>query len=249
MVDLSSTITLKNQVFTHFINFQKLVENFFNVKIKVFQSDGGGEFDNSVFRQHFLNSGILFRKSCPNTPAQNGVAERKHKHLLELTRTLLIDSSIPSTFWVNALYTATFIVNRLPTPILNGDTPYQRLFNKLPDYNFLRVFGCSCFPNFIAVSHNKLSPRSIHCVFLGYAPGYKGYRCFSPSTGRVYVSRDVIFHENIFPTLNWRPIPPPPPIHYPCHGFLPQFRHVQLYPHIYPTPHLCRYLLSRHPHS
>ncbi|CAH9140808.1 unnamed protein product [Cuscuta epithymum] len=189
----------KSEVFTHFCNFQKLAENLLGCKIQCFQSDGGGEFNNHQFINHFLNCGILFQKSCPDTPAQNGVAERKHRHLLELIRTMLIDAHLPSSFWVDALYTATYIINRLPTPLLRGLSPYQKIFQKSPDYSFLRVFGCACFPNKVATSGNKLSPRSTPCVFIGYAPGYKGYRCLDPTTGRVYVSRDVVFHETSFP--------------------------------------------------
>ncbi|CAH9077265.1 unnamed protein product [Cuscuta europaea] len=189
----------KSEVFTHFCNFQNLVENLFDCKIKCFQSDGGGEFVNSSFQNHFLKCGILFRKSCPDTPAQNGVAERKHRHLLELARTLLQEAKLPPTFWVDALYTATYIINRLPTSILRGLSSFEILFQKSPDYNFFRVFGCACFPNFVASSSNKLSPRSIMCVFLGYAPGYKGYGCLNPRTGRVYIIRDVVFHETSFP--------------------------------------------------
>jgi len=67
------------------------------------------------------------------------------------------------------------------------------------DYNFLKPFGCACFPNFVASSSNKLKPRSIECVFLGYAPHYRGYRCLDPKTGRIYISRDIQFHEASFP--------------------------------------------------
>ena len=63
----------------------------------------------------------------------------------------------------------------------------------------LCVFGCECFPNISAEPSNKLSPRSVQCFFLGYAPGYKGYRCFEPKVGRVYVSQNVKFHESVFP--------------------------------------------------
>lgn len=58
----------KLEVFSHFCAFQKLVKNLFSTKIKVFQSDGGGEFDNKDMLSHFANSGISFRKSCPDTP-------------------------------------------------------------------------------------------------------------------------------------------------------------------------------------
>lgn len=112
---------------------------------------------------------------------------------------MLIQANLPLHFWVDAVYTATYIINRLPTPLLQGLSPFEKLFSKPPDYTLLRVFGCECFPNFPAKSSNKLSPRSVRCVFLGYAPHYKGYRCLDSKTGRVYVSRYVVFHESIFP--------------------------------------------------
>ena len=73
------------------------------------------------------------------------------------------------------------LINRLPTPLLENKSPYEILFQRLPDYSFLKPFGCACFPNFVATSANKLQPRSVECVFLGYAPQTKGYRCFDPS--------------------------------------------------------------------
>ncbi|CAH9129275.1 unnamed protein product [Cuscuta epithymum] len=197
----------KDEVFTHFKNFKALVENLFTTRIKIFQSDGGGEFVNSNMQQFFNTHGIYFRKSCPDTPQQNGVAERKHKHLLELTRTMLLEASIPSTFWVDAILTAAYIINRLPTPLLFGVSPYAKLFHKAPDYSFFRVFGCSCFPNIYATSSNKLSPRSVHCVFIGYASGYKGYRCLEPKSGRVYISGHVRFIEDNFPFPTLSSIP------------------------------------------
>ncbi|CAH9079866.1 unnamed protein product [Cuscuta europaea] len=189
----------KAEVFHHFKSFKSLVENLFNTQIKIFQSDGGGEFVNTNMQQFFDTHGIYFRKSCPDTPQQNGVAERKHRHLLEITRTMLLQASIPSQFWVDAIFTAAYIINRLPSPLLGNFSPYERLFQKSPDYAFMRLFGCSCFPNIYASSANKLSARSIHCVFIGYASGYKGYRCLEPKSGKVYVSRHVKFLETNFP--------------------------------------------------
>lgn len=189
----------KREVFLHFKHFKALVENLFSQKIKVFQSDGCGEFVNSNIQQFFSTNGIYFQKSCPDTPQQNGVAERKHRHLLELTRTMLLEASVPNTFWVDALFTTAYIINRLPSPILNVLSPYQRLFQRVPNYAFMRVFGSACYPNFSATSANKLSARSVQCVFLGYAFGYKGYRCLDPLTGRIYVSRHVRFHEDLYP--------------------------------------------------
>lgn len=109
----------KSEAFSIFYVFRKMVENVFNATIKLFQSNGGLEYDNSPFQTQLLDLGILFRKSCPHTPQQNGVAERKHRHIIEMTRTLLIDANMPGHFWVDAAYHACYTINRLPTPTLD----------------------------------------------------------------------------------------------------------------------------------
>lgn len=63
----------------------------------------------------------------------------------------------------------------------------------------MRVFGCASYPTLRDYAHNKFDPRAFQCVFLGYNAKYKGYRCLLPSTGRVYISRHVLFDEHVFP--------------------------------------------------
>ena len=69
----------------------------------------------------------------------------------------------------------------------------------MPHYSFLKPFGCACFPHLGAASVDKLSPHSVKCVFLGYAPHYKGYKCLDPISHRVYISHHVRFYETEFP--------------------------------------------------
>lgn len=147
----------------------------------------------------FQDNGISFRISCPHTPQQNGLAERKHRHVIETVRTLLIQSALPHKYWVDAAFTAIFLINRLPTSILDGLSPFEKLYGFAPDYSMLRVFGCLCLPNLTPYTKHKLEPHSTQCIFLGYAPNYKGYRCLDPSSCRVYISRHVQFVEHIFP--------------------------------------------------
>ncbi|CAL9000175.1 unnamed protein product [Prunus brigantina] len=189
---------LKSEVFHHFSTFVSYVETQFSMPVKQFQSDGGKEFDNGNFKQFCASKGIIHRFSCPHTPQQNGLAERKHRHIADMGRTLLLTAHLPLTFWVEAFCTAVYLINRLPTPLLQWDTPFRRLFRKDPDYSFIRTFGCTCFPYLGAYVSNKLQPRSLACVFLGYSATHRGYRCYHPPTGRVYTSRHVVFHEHDF---------------------------------------------------
>lgn len=89
----------------------------------MFQSDGGREFDNTPMGEKLRKHGFI--KSCPDTQQQNGVAERKHRHILEMTRSFLIEASMPSQYWLDAAYAAVFTINRLPTPLLQNKSPYE----------------------------------------------------------------------------------------------------------------------------
>jgi transposase InsO family protein len=71
------------------------------------------------FQDLLQSKGIISHHSCPSTPQQNGVAERKNHHLLDMVRTLLLESSVPPRFWCEALCTSVYLINRLPSPTLN----------------------------------------------------------------------------------------------------------------------------------
>jgi histone deacetylase 1/2 len=92
-------------------------------------------------------------------------------------------------------------------------TPLELLLNEIPDYTFLKVFGCTCWPHLRLYNKRKLEFRSKKCVFLGYSSLHKGYKCLHVPTNRVYISRDVVFDENVFPfsalpTTTTCPTPP-----------------------------------------
>ena len=119
----------------------------FERKIKIFQSDGGGEFTSHDFQKHLSNCGIHHQFSCPRTPEQNGVAERKHRHIVETGLTLMFQAHVPLRYWVDAFLTAVFLINRMPSTSINMQTPYSKLFNHDPDYGSLKIFGCRYFPH------------------------------------------------------------------------------------------------------
>ncbi|CAH9074829.1 unnamed protein product [Cuscuta epithymum] len=105
--------------------------------------------------------------------------------------------NVPKQFCADAVSTSCFLINRMPSSVLDGKTPYQCLFpNKelfpIPP----KIFGCTCFVRDVNPHRTKLDPKSLKCILLGYSRVQKGYRCFCPSTGRYLISIDVSFHEN-----------------------------------------------------
>ena len=200
-------LSTKDQALSTFITFRKMIENQLNSTIKCIQSDNGGEF--IAFKPYLEAHGIVHQFSCPHTPQQNGRAERKICHLVETGMALLAQSFLPSKYWSFAFQTSVYLINLLPAKLLNFQSPLQVLFHKIPNYHHLRVFGCLCFPSLRPYNHHKLSYRSTACVFLGYASAHKGYICLDVSTSRLYISRDVLFHESSFP---FQSIPAPSPL-------------------------------------
>lgn len=137
--------------------------------------------------------------SCPHTPEQNGVSERKNRHIRETAVTLLQNASLPSGFWYYACALATYLINRMPTQTLAMLSPFEKLYHKVPGLGFLRVFGCACYPLLTSQRVNKLQPKTIKCVFIGLAAGYKGFMCYNMVTKRIILSRHVFFDESDFP--------------------------------------------------
>uniref|UniRef100_A0A251UMJ3 Putative ribonuclease H-like domain-containing protein n=1 Tax=Helianthus annuus TaxID=4232 RepID=A0A251UMJ3_HELAN len=170
----------KSQFFDALCIFIPFVQNQFSTTIKTFQSDGGTEFINNRVRHLFEQHGILHRVSCPYTPQQNGRVERKHRHIVETGLAMLFHAHLPTKYWVDAFSSAVFIINRLPSSILQGKSPFELLYKQKPNYAFFKSFGCRVFPLLRDYTPHKLCPRSIPCIFVGYCSKYKGYRCLDP---------------------------------------------------------------------
>jgi len=149
--------------------FLILVNTQFSATVKIFRSDSGGEYMSNDFQSFLQTKGIISQRSCSYTPQQNRVAGRKNRHLLDVVRTLLIETSIPSKFWVEALTTTTYLINRLPSQILSLKSSYFCLHHCHPIYTNLHTFGYICFMHLPPPHRNKLSAQSIHCAFLGYS--------------------------------------------------------------------------------
>lgn len=127
------------------------------------------------------------------------VAERKHGHIGDVGRCFLYQSSLSLKFWADAYSSAIFVINRLTSVTTGNKSPYQLLFKRLPDYSILRTFGCSCFPIIPSTQRTKLQSVTTRCIFIGYSSNHKGYKCKDLLSGRISVSRHVVFDEKSFP--------------------------------------------------
>ena len=101
---------------------------------------------------------------------------------------------VPKYFWADAVSTTCFLINRMPSSILNRAPPYHQLFtNNLLFYIEPKIFGCTCF---IHPQVSKLDLKFLKCIFLGYSRDQKGYQCYCPPLRRYFVSIDVTFFES-----------------------------------------------------
>ncbi|KAJ9552767.1 hypothetical protein OSB04_016812 [Centaurea solstitialis] len=144
--------------------------NHFNSSIKTLRSDNAKEYFSTDFSSYLKNHGIVHESSCVYTSQQNGVAERKNRHLLDVARTLMFQSHVPKRFWGDAILTAAYLINRMPTPVLHNKSPFSVLFPKGTPFPLTpRIFGCVAYVHDHRPQLTKLDPRAIRCVFLGYS--------------------------------------------------------------------------------
>ncbi|RVW99855.1 Retrovirus-related Pol polyprotein from transposon TNT 1-94 [Vitis vinifera] len=185
------------ELFSIFQKFYTEIQTQFNISIRVLRSDNAREYFSAQFTSFMSHHGILHQSSCAHTPQQNGVAECKNRHLVETARTLLLHSHVPFRFWGDAVLTACYLINRMPSSVLHDQIPHSLLFPDQPLY-FLppRVFGCTCFIHILTPGQDKLSAKAMKCLFLGYSRLQKGYRCYSLETHRYFISADVTFFED-----------------------------------------------------
>lgn len=134
-----------------FKSFQSMVNTQFKCKIQVLKTDNGKEYFNYVLSPYLSEYGIIHASSCVDAHQQNGVAERKNRHFLEVARSIMLSNHVPKHFLGGAILTGTYLINKMPSRVLKFQKPCHlpvqafpyigSFFSDLP----LKVFGCSSF--------------------------------------------------------------------------------------------------------
>ena len=195
----------KDEAMHYFKIYKAEVENQLERKIKRLRSDRGGEYFSHEFDSFCEEHGIIHERTPPYSPQSNGIAERKNRTLTDLVNAMLDTAGLSNEWWGEAILTACHVLNRVPTK--NKEvTPFEEWEKKRLTLSYLRTWGCLAKVNVPIVKKRKLGPKTIDCVFLGYALHSVGYRFLVVSSGvpdmrvgAVIESRDATFFENEFP--------------------------------------------------
>src|SRR5271169_3517065 len=189
----------KSEAFDAFKQYKAWAEKQTGKSIKALRDDKGGEYMSNQWEKFMQDHGIERQHTTRATPQQNGVAERTNRILDEGITSLLSHANLPARFWGEALSSFLHTLNRSPSAALLGKTPHEAFYNRIPSVSHLRVFGCRAYAHVQKDKRSAFQPKSRKCIFLGYPIDYKGWKCWDPIVGDVFISRDVRFVETEMP--------------------------------------------------
>ncbi|GJY45218.1 putative ribonuclease H-like domain-containing protein [Tanacetum coccineum] len=172
------------------------IENQINHKVKIIRCDNGTDFKNNNMNQLCGMKGIKREFSVARTPQQNVVAKRKNRTLIEATRTMLVDSLLPTTFWAEAVNTACYVQNRVLVTKPHNKTHYELLHGKPPSISFMRPFGCPVTILNTLDPLGKFDRKADEGFLVGYSINSKAFRVFNTRTRKVEENLHITFLEN-----------------------------------------------------
>ncbi|CAI7789471.1 unnamed protein product, partial [Closterium sp. NIES-54] len=158
-------------------------------------SDRGGEFSSARLGAFCRAQGIRQTFTLPASPQQNGIAERCIGMVMDVARTSMIHAAAPHFLWPFVVQYAAHQLNLQPWVSLPETFPTLRWTGKVGDASAFWVWGSRAFVR--DLSADKLSPRAVPCVFLGFPPNTPGWQFYHPTSRRVLSSQDVTFDESV----------------------------------------------------
>lgn len=130
-------IAQKSQVLEKFRHFVQLVTNLTGEPILTLRTDNGGEYTSKNFQEFCSSKGIARELTPPHTPQRNGVAERRNRSLLDITRCLLLEKSLPGHLWGEAIKAVGDILNLRSTKRYPEKTPNELFSGTKPSISHL----------------------------------------------------------------------------------------------------------------
>ncbi|GKC74169.1 putative ribonuclease H-like domain-containing protein [Tanacetum coccineum] len=172
------------------------IENQLNHKVKVIRCDNGIEFKNREMNEFCGLKGIKREFSVARTLQQNRVTERKNRTLIEAARTILADSLLPTIFWVEAVNTSCYVLNRVLVTKPHNKTPYELITGRPPSISFMRPFGCPVTILNSLDPLGKFDGKAKEGFLVGYSVNSKAFKVFNSQTRKVEENLHVNFFEN-----------------------------------------------------
>lgn len=173
----------------------KWIKSQTNKDCKVLRSDSGLEYDNPEVEKVLRAFGMEQQLTARNSPAQNGLAERKNRTIVEGARAMMLDSNMSKGFWDYALEAAVFVQNRLPHRGIDLATPYETFYNEKPVLAPLRPFGAPVRV-LVETQTSKASDKTWFGRLIGFERDPNIYLIWNPATHRVCRSSSVKFLDN-----------------------------------------------------
>ena len=158
----------KSETFAKFKEFKALVDNQSDRQIKVLRLDCGGEYDSKAFHEYCKQHGIRRQFTTRYTPQQNGVAERKNRTNMNMTRSMLKARHLSNEYWAEAVACAIYVINRSPTKSVMNRVPEEEWSGMFCSVSHFRVFGCVAYAHVPKQIRGKLDDKSEKCIFTGY---------------------------------------------------------------------------------
>ncbi|GJR53952.1 retrovirus-related pol polyprotein from transposon TNT 1-94 [Tanacetum coccineum] len=165
------------------------------IRVESLGGNRGGEFLSKEFVAFCDDHGIKRELTAPYSPDQNGVAERKNRIVVEMTRSTLKSKSLHNSFWAEGVATAVYLLNISPTKAVWNETPYEAWCGNKPSVSHLRVFGCICYA-LCTIEKHKPEEKSQKFIFVGYFTQSKAYRLYDPTHEKIVVNRNVLFDKS-----------------------------------------------------
>ena len=192
------SLKLKSDALPYYLTTEAFLERSNGVVVLSIRCGGELELTAGRMGSHFSSKGIVVQRTVAYAHQQNGKSERYIRTIEEGGQALLADAGLPMSFWLDAVLTRQYLVNRLPTSTLPENvTPFEVITNgRKPDLSHLRVWGCDCYVTVPDELRGKAGPKRFRAIFVGYEEHRIGWRVRSLD-GKYSFSNDVLFNENL----------------------------------------------------